>query len=214
MKRGAEITDLSPEVFMLIVDRLLPMSEDGERADALDFACLRLSSRGVRQLCDAAVRRLDLRHRSRHETQYLLRRFTGVETEYSSHTTTWRTSLPICTLCGSCHAAMAHADRAHFLQTLGHHMPTDIHARCRGRCPVLAGTEGLVLRPSCSLAGVQLAVLQPLTILRSLQLPCAFAAPALQPYNPPLPVAPDRTAALSSPPGGGRAAQYTIKGCR
>ena len=71
------ITDLSPEVFTLIVDRLLPTSEDGSRTDALDFACLRLSSRGVRQLCDAAVRRLDLRHCGSDEMQALLRRFSG-----------------------------------------------------------------------------------------------------------------------------------------
>jgi hypothetical protein len=77
MEHGAVITDLSPEVFTLIVDRLLPVSEDGSRTDALDFACLRLSSRGVRQLCDAAVRRLDLRHRSSDEMQALLHRFTG-----------------------------------------------------------------------------------------------------------------------------------------
>jgi hypothetical protein len=77
MKQGAVITDLSPEVFTLIVDRLLPKSEDGSRTDALDFACLRLSSRGVRALCDAAVRRLDLRHRSSDEMQALLHRFTG-----------------------------------------------------------------------------------------------------------------------------------------
>ena len=77
MKHGAVITDLSPEVFTLIVDRLLPISEDGTRTDALDFACLRLSSRGVRMLGDAAVRRLDLRHRSSEEMQALLHRFTG-----------------------------------------------------------------------------------------------------------------------------------------
>jgi hypothetical protein len=64
MKHGAVITDLSPEVFTLVVDQLLPISEDGTRTDAMDFACLRLSSRGVRALCDAAVRWLDLRHRS------------------------------------------------------------------------------------------------------------------------------------------------------
>ena len=77
MEHGAVITDLSLEVFTLIVDQLLPVSEDGTRTDALDFACLRLSSRGVRQLCDAAVRRLDLRHRSSDEMQALLHRFTG-----------------------------------------------------------------------------------------------------------------------------------------
>ena len=84
------ITDLSPEVFTLIVDRLLPITEDavvalpnwqqetyGSRSDALDFACLRLSSRGVRQLCDAAVRRLDLCHCSGDDIQALLHRFTG-----------------------------------------------------------------------------------------------------------------------------------------
>ena len=77
MKHDAGIADLSPEVFTLIVDQLLPVSEDGTRTDPLDFACLRLSSRGVRQLCDAAVRRLDLRHRSSAEMQALLHRFTG-----------------------------------------------------------------------------------------------------------------------------------------
>ena len=35
------------------------------------------------------------------------------------------------------------------------------------------GTEALVLRPSCDLAALQLSQLQPLTALRSLQLPCA-----------------------------------------
>ena len=59
------------------MDRLLPVSEDGSRTEALDFACLRLSSPGVRQLCDAAVRRLDLRTCSSNEMQALLRRFTG-----------------------------------------------------------------------------------------------------------------------------------------
>ena len=77
MQHGAKITDLSPEVFALIGDQLLPISKDGSRTDALDFACLRLSSRGVRALCDAAVRRLDLRHRSSDEMQALLHRFTG-----------------------------------------------------------------------------------------------------------------------------------------
>ena len=77
MKHGAVITDLSPEVFKLVVDRLLPISEDGGRTDALDFACLRLISRGVRQLCDAAVRRLDLHRCSGDEMQALLHRFTG-----------------------------------------------------------------------------------------------------------------------------------------
>lgn len=74
MKQSSKITDLSPEIFMLIVDQLLPVPEHGELTDALDFACLRLSSRGVRQLCDAAVRRLDMRHRSSHEMHHLLRR--------------------------------------------------------------------------------------------------------------------------------------------
>lgn len=77
MKHGATITDLSLDLFTLVVHRLLPVPEDGSRTDALDFACLRLSSRGVRQLCDAAVRRLDLRHRSGAEMQALLHRFTG-----------------------------------------------------------------------------------------------------------------------------------------
>jgi hypothetical protein len=77
MKHRAAITDLSPEVFTLIVDRLLPVSEDGSRTEALDFACLRLSSRGFCRLCDAAVRRLDLRHCSSEEMQTLLRRFSG-----------------------------------------------------------------------------------------------------------------------------------------
>ena len=74
---GTMITDLSPDVFTLVVDRLLPISDDGSRTDALDFACLRLSSSGVRTLCDAAVRRLDLRHRSSDEMQAVLHRFTG-----------------------------------------------------------------------------------------------------------------------------------------
>jgi hypothetical protein len=89
MKHGALITDLPPEVFMLLVDRLLPITEDavaladwqqetyGGRTGALDFACLRLSSRGVRHLCDAAVRSLDLRHCSSDDIQALLHRFTG-----------------------------------------------------------------------------------------------------------------------------------------
>jgi hypothetical protein len=78
MEPGTAITDLSPEVFTLIVDRLLPISKHGSRrTDALDFACLRLSSRGVRQLCDAAVRRLDLRHCGSDDVQALLHRFTG-----------------------------------------------------------------------------------------------------------------------------------------
>jgi hypothetical protein len=37
-----------------------------------------------------------------------------------------------------------------------------------------AGPEELVLEPSCSLADLPLAVLQPLPLLRSLQLPCVF----------------------------------------
>ena len=77
MHRGSGVTDLPPDVFTLIVDLLLPTSGDGKRADQLDFACLRLSSRGVRSLCDAAVRRLDLRHRSSDEMQALLHRFKG-----------------------------------------------------------------------------------------------------------------------------------------
>lgn len=77
MKQDSAITDLPPGVFKLIVDRLLPIPEVGKHADALDFACLRLSSRWVRQLCDAAVRRLDLRNCSSDEMQALLRRFTG-----------------------------------------------------------------------------------------------------------------------------------------
>ena len=77
MEDGAVITDLSPEVFTLIVDRLLPVSEDGSRTEALDFACLRLSSRGLCRLCDTAVRRLDLRHCSSNEMQTLLHRFSG-----------------------------------------------------------------------------------------------------------------------------------------
>ena len=73
---------LSPEVvFKLIVDRLLPTPEaptrleywrDSSRNDPLDFACLRLSSRGVRALCDAAVRRLDIRNCSSDQMQALL----------------------------------------------------------------------------------------------------------------------------------------------
>jgi hypothetical protein len=35
------------------------------------------------------------------------------------------------------------------------------------------GTGALVLQPSCNLAALPLVALQPLTILRSLQLPCA-----------------------------------------
>ena len=71
------ITDLPSEVFTLIVDRLLPIREDGRLPDPLDFACLRLSSRGVRVLCDAAVRRLELRDCSGAQVQHLLQRFTG-----------------------------------------------------------------------------------------------------------------------------------------
>lgn len=77
MKRGASITDLPPEVFILIVDQLLPIFEDGRPADPLDFACLRLSSRGVQTLCDAAVRRLELRNCSGAQMQHLLQRFAG-----------------------------------------------------------------------------------------------------------------------------------------
>ena len=77
MRQGAAITDLPPGVFKLIVDRLLPTPEVGNRTDAQDFACQRLSSPGVRLLCDPAVRRLDLRHCSTNEMQALLRRFTG-----------------------------------------------------------------------------------------------------------------------------------------
>ena len=90
MHRGDRITDVPPEVFTLIVDRLLPISKDGSRTDALDFACLRLSSQGVLQLCDAAVRRLDLRHRSSSEMQALLHRFTGTVV-FESHS--WQQSL-------------------------------------------------------------------------------------------------------------------------
>ena len=39
---------------------------------------------------------------------------------------------------------------------------------------VLVGIEALVLQPSCSLAALPMAALEPLTVLRSLQLPCAF----------------------------------------
>ena len=76
MKRGASITDLPPDVFTLIVDQLLPVMGDGKRPDALDFACLRLSSRGMRSLCDASVRRLNLRNCSGDQLRHLLRRFT------------------------------------------------------------------------------------------------------------------------------------------
>ena len=78
MKHGACITDLPPDLFTQIVDQLLPVLEHGSRTDALDFACLRLSCRGVRSLCDAAVRRLDLHHRSGDEMQHLLQRFAGM----------------------------------------------------------------------------------------------------------------------------------------
>ena len=77
MKRGASITDQPPDVFMLIVDQLLPIFEDGALADPLNFACLRLSSRGVRTLCDAAVRTLDLCNRNGDEMRHLLQRFSG-----------------------------------------------------------------------------------------------------------------------------------------
>lgn len=75
MKHGASIINLPPDLFALIVDQLLPVLEDGRRPDALDFACLRLSSRGMRQLCDASVRSLDLRHCSGDEMRQLLRQF-------------------------------------------------------------------------------------------------------------------------------------------
>lgn len=70
---------------MLIVDHLLlPVTaDDSDYIDTLDFACLRLSSRGVRQLCDAVVRRLDLHLCSSTETQHLLRRFTSATTVLS-----------------------------------------------------------------------------------------------------------------------------------
>ena len=77
MKRGASITDLPPDVFTLIVDQLLPIFEDGALADPLNLACLRLSSRGVRTLCDAAVRTLDLCNRNGDEMRHLLQRFCG-----------------------------------------------------------------------------------------------------------------------------------------
>jgi hypothetical protein len=38
----------------------------------------------------------------------------------------------------------------------------------------IAGVGALVLRPSCNLDALPLAALQPLTVLRSLQLPCVF----------------------------------------
>jgi hypothetical protein len=75
MKHGASIINLPPDLFTLTVDQLLPVSGDGSRPDALDFACLRLSSRGMRQLYDASVRRLDLRSCSGTEMRQLLRRF-------------------------------------------------------------------------------------------------------------------------------------------
>jgi hypothetical protein len=85
MQRGTKITDISPEVFMLIVDHLLlPVTaDDGDYIDTLDFACLRLSSRGVRQLCDAVVRRLGLHLCSSNETEHLLRRFSSATTVLS-----------------------------------------------------------------------------------------------------------------------------------
>jgi hypothetical protein len=77
MHPDRSITDLPPDVFMLIVDRLLPSFENGSLADPLNFAYLRLSSRGVRTLCDAAVRRLDLCNRTGDEMRHLLQRFSG-----------------------------------------------------------------------------------------------------------------------------------------
>ena len=70
---------------MLIVDHLLltVTADYSDYIDTLDFACLRLSSRGVRQLCDAVVRRLDLHLCSSTETEHLLRRFTSVTTVLS-----------------------------------------------------------------------------------------------------------------------------------
>ena len=43
----------------------------------------------------------------------------------------------------------------------------------------IAGVESLVLRPSCNLDALPLAALQPLAILRSLELPCVFDQPRL-----------------------------------
>ena len=86
MQRGTKITDIPPEVFTLIVDHLLlptTTDDDGGYNDTLDFTCLRLSNRGVRQLCDAVVRRLDLHLCSSTKTEHLLQRFTGATTVLS-----------------------------------------------------------------------------------------------------------------------------------
>jgi hypothetical protein len=77
MRAGNGITDLPPEICTHLVDQLLTISDDTKQADPLNFACLRLSSREVRTLCDAAVRRLDLHNRSGQEMRHLLQRFTG-----------------------------------------------------------------------------------------------------------------------------------------
>jgi hypothetical protein len=78
MKHGTRITDLPSDVFGLVVDRLLSVYwEDGRHTD---FACLRLSSRGMHQLSSyAALRRLDLHNCSGDDMQHLLGRFTCIE---------------------------------------------------------------------------------------------------------------------------------------
>ena len=111
MHPGNRLTHSPPEVFTLIVDQLLPIFEDGRSADPLDFACLRLSSRGVQTLCDAAVRRLELRNCSGAQMQHLLQRFTGTSTLTHEYSIT-----PACAI--TCNteallvAAMAHADQS------------------------------------------------------------------------------------------------------
>jgi hypothetical protein len=172
MKHGAVINDLSPEVFKLIVDRLSPVSEDGSRTEALDFACLRLTSRGLCRLCDAAVRRLDLRHCSSDEMRALIHRFTDAVSP-QCHLWIFRTienplMLHFLMVCShTFNMGQMHLTNCTQLSPTG---GTSLHAPC---CFLHSGTEALVLRPSCSSAALQLSQLQPLTGLRSLQLPCA-----------------------------------------
>ena len=116
MQRGASITDLPTDVFTLIADRLLPISKDGTLADPLSFACLRLSSRGVRTLCDAAVCRLNPCNCNGDEMRHLLRRFCGRAPSFDTSIVAYQHAFGACKTKMSCVAATACAAQSTMLQ--------------------------------------------------------------------------------------------------
>jgi hypothetical protein len=79
MRKSLQLDDLPPEVFRLVADRLLLDEFDAGASDLTEFACLRLCSPKLRQLCDSSVHWLNLRSRNVPEVRQLLQHFDAAE---------------------------------------------------------------------------------------------------------------------------------------